>query len=152
MSLSTEVQSRYATTRLAQLTNPGVPGGTAAIDTDKLTLAATDIENSFPVYCGVAYDGSNAQHVAVGVEGVVAILKTRLEHPDTAAWDAWIDRAKALGLVTGRNKVSPSTRSTIKPSTRRTNDTPDADRTAFPDVVPNLPGPSERNDARFIGP
>ena len=116
MALTDEVTSRYSAKRLQQLTNPGAPEGTGSIDTTRLGLAATDIEAEFETYCGVEYDGSEAQHVSVAVEGVIALLKKRLEHPDTGDWDDWLGRANSLSLVTGRDKVSPSTKSTIDPS------------------------------------
>ena len=139
MALVDEVQSRYAAARIKQLTNPGVPGGTSAVDTARLALAATDVEAEFAIYCGVAYDGSVATHVTVAVEGVIAKLKTRLETPSTKEWDEWVDRAKALSLVTGRNKITPTTKSTIKLTTRPTQETPDTDRSRFTDIVPNPP-------------
>jgi len=140
MSLVTEVQARYSATRLKQLTNAGAPAGTGSIDSTVLAQAATSAEAQFKTYVQIAYDSTNVQHIDCACECVIALLNLWAEMPSQTQWDAWVDRAKALALVTGRDRVTPTTRSTIDPSDRDSGETPDADRIRFEDIVPKPPG------------
>lgn len=122
MALSDEVIARYSSTRLKQMTNPGVQSP-SAIDTTVLGLAATDVESDFTTYVGVAYDGTVARHVSVAVEGVIALLYLRGENAGSDAdkrFDRYRERLIELSKVEGRDRLKPKTREVLtvtRPST-----------------------------------
>jgi len=118
VSLIANVQARFSAQRLINLTRPDAGNQTTA-DTTLLGYACTDVEAMVRVYAGTVYDDTDAQHVAVACDGVVALLESRMrtftveeQNPMTA----WIARARALGKVTGRDKVTPTTNSQYQPS------------------------------------
>jgi len=144
MTLATEVQARYPATRLVQLTNPGDESGTT-LDATILGYAATDVQADFEIYAGVEYDGTDARHVSVAVEGVMAKLYQRTETPGSKAdklHDQYIERVRSLGKVTGRNRVTPTSSSVLTPTSEREGTEtvrPDSDRPDFEDYVANAP-------------
>lgn len=143
MSLVSEVQARIPDQRLVELTNPDDRDATTP-NPDRLTSAADDIANAwFPRYTGVAYDNTDAAHVAVAVEGVEALLVKR--NGQTGArdiWNDWTSSASAWGQIQGRNRIVPITTSQMTPSKdNRLTSTP---RPAFDDrrwdnFLPNSP-------------
>ena len=82
MALSDDVQDRYGTEFLVNLTNPFAPDQTS-IDTARLGLASTDVESDLILYCGMTYSSMQALAnlagpcTSVAVEGVVAKLQIR---------------------------------------------------------------------------
>jgi len=144
MALVDEVTSRYPAARLKQLTNPNNQAA-STVNATILALAATDVEGEFPMYCAVTYDGTDARHVAVAVEGVIAKLAMRSEAAGDGAnklHDQWIDRMKALARVTGRNRIKPRTLSPLTPSDEQEDAEtvrPDTDRPNFEDLIPEAP-------------
>ena len=116
MSLVSQVQGRYSTAALLQLTNPD---DTAAVayDATRLAYAATDVAAEFEVLAGVAYDDTDARHVAVCVEGVVAFLMWRVgTKGGEALANAWRKRAETYGKVMGRDAILPGTNSLMQPT------------------------------------
>ena len=73
MALSDEVISRYADSRVKQLTNPGVQTP-AGVNLVILGLAAGDVEEEFEEIVGVEYDNTNRKHVLIAVKVVIATL------------------------------------------------------------------------------
>lgn len=115
-TLSADVQTRYGAQLLINLTNSDTPGNTTStLDTTRLDAAATDIEADFLTYAGVTYDSTNASHVAVAVEGVIALLKARGPLLGESGRDALADWRKSLsmnlGRISGRNRIMPTSNS-----------------------------------------
>lgn len=136
MALSDEVTSRYPAVRLAQLTNPGDPTGTGSVDTTVLGLAATDVEADFEFEGGVNYDNTNARHVAIAVEGVIAKLEIRTENPGSKAvadHDRYIERLRQL------RRVLPKTKSTLSREAELEGERVDFDRRDFDGLVGDVP-------------
>jgi len=127
MTLSANVQVRFSTQYLTNLSNPGDPSATT-INATILTAACDDVESAFPVYCGVNYDEDPAtnplasQHVAVAVDGVIATLATRTGTGGNYARQAtedFIARMRDLALIAGRDRVVPKTDSVVTATSRR---------------------------------
>tara|TARA_R100000808_G_scaffold20444_1_gene44198 strand:- start:746 stop:1186 length:441 start_codon:yes stop_codon:yes gene_type:complete len=144
MSLTLNVQNRYGTQFLVNLTNPTDPTATA-IDTTRLSNACTDTEADFGVYAGIVYDDTVASHVAVAVEGVVAKLAIRTGTGGqfaATAHETFIARLRDLALVTGRDRVAPRTDGILVPSSEQIGDEtvrPEFDRRKFDDLIPDSP-------------
>lgn len=116
MALSTDVQNRYSTQYLIELTNPQNRNATT-INTTLLNNAGTDIEALFEVYAGVTFDDTDPQHIATGVEGVVAFLMRRTgQSAAETRIEAWISSTRALGEIEGRNRVTPDSTTLFQPS------------------------------------
>ena len=144
MALIDEVKARYTSARLIQLTNRGDKSA-STIDDTLLGKAVTDAEAEFQMIAGVAYDNTLAIHVAAGVKGVIALLYAWGENPGTGAekmWDDFEKAAERAAMVTGRNRVKPTTSSVLTPtSERQLNETvrPDTDRPNYEDLIPDAP-------------
>lgn len=144
MSLSTEVQARYPTQRLVNLTNAGA-GDTGSVNTTRLDAACTDVAALFKIHAGIAFDATDARHVAVACEGVIGQLEVRLGSSGSRKRiKEWIDEElKPLSLVTGRNKVTPTTDSQLTPTSDldpgQTLRRPDFDRRRFEKFTPDGP-------------
>ncbi len=143
MPLSTHVTDRYSTQYLVELTNPQDRGATT-INTTLLGFAADDVDGLFDVYAGVAYDDSDAQHIAVAVEGVIAFLLRRTgQSTADARISTWVSTMRDLSRTEGRNRVTPDSTTRMQPSAdNRLTATP---RPAFDDrrfdsFLPNSPG------------
>jgi len=116
MALAAEVQSRYPSALLIQLTNP-MNTAASSVNMTTLGLAATDVEADFQITAGVAYDGADARHVSVGIEGVIAKLLERTGHSDASAWRARYDsRLRDLAKVTGRDRILPTSDGILQPT------------------------------------
>ena len=144
MSLSTEVIARYPTGRLRQLTNQGDQSATTT-DTTVLGLAATDVQADFEIVAGIVYDGTEARHVSVAVEGVIAKLRVRSEAAGGGAdtsHDRYIERLQGLAKVTGRDRIIPKTSSILTPTSEQLESEtvrPSFDHPNFDDVIPRPP-------------
>ena len=144
MTLATDVQARIPESRLRQLTNPGDPTATST-DATVLGLAATDISADFEVHTGVVYDGTVATHLSVAVDGVLAKLYQWTEGPGGVGdkrYEAFVERCIALGKVTGRDRIVPSTNSplTVRPENPSGEEVyPDSERDNFRKLVPGAP-------------
>ena len=111
MTLATEVTDRYGDQYMVNLTNPQGPGFTT-VDTTRLGLAAADVTAEFLMITATTLDLTDALHVAVAVEGVVALLLHRTGNPGGAGearWEAWRARLFQVAKVTGRDRVAPTT-------------------------------------------
>lgn len=116
MPLSTHVQDRYSDQYLVELTNPQNRNATT-VNTTLLDNASADVDALFDVYAGVAYDDTDAQHIAVAVEGVIAFLMRRTgQSAAEARIAAWITSMKDLGKTEGRNRVTPDSTTRMQPS------------------------------------
>lgn len=146
MSLTLNVQNRYGTQFLVNLTNPTDPSSTT-IDTTRLSNACTDTESDLKIYCGVVYNDNDARHVSVAVDGVVAKLAVRTGTGGNYArsqHEEYISRLRDLALVTGRDRVSPKTDSVLQPSPEQTGNEvvrPEFDWRRFTDLIPGAPAP-----------
>lgn len=118
MALTDDIQARYSTQRLVELTNPGDVTATT-IDTTNLANAILDVEADLAIYAGVTYDGSDARHLSVAIPGV--LLKLLLYTNNAGAGYAdkekdWLERVKALARVTSRDRIQPQTNSVLTPT------------------------------------
>lgn len=114
--LSTHVQNRYSTQYLVELTNPQDRNATE-INVTLLNNAFTDISSLFEVHAGVTYDDSDPRHIATAVEGIIALLMLRTGQTAAAGrMGAWLDSVRALGEITGRNRVTPDSTTKMQPS------------------------------------
>ncbi len=115
MALLTDVPNRYATQNLVELTNPQ-DRNAIAIST-RLDRAVDDVEGMFPIYAGVAFDENDANHVAIGSEGVVALLIRRTGQAiGEARMAQFLSALRALGQIEGRNRVTPDSTTKMQPS------------------------------------
>lgn len=137
------VRDRYSEQLLVELTNPGVQGD-ASVNDLRLRTACDDAEAEFLTQAGVAFDLSNAEHVAACVLGAVYYLhlysgmQTDLMARTRTLWE---NRLEAISVRVGsRRRIRPTSSSTLIPSTQRVGQQPDFDRARFDDVVARLPG------------
>jgi len=73
MALSDEVQDRYSTQRLKEITNDGIPTATT-INLTVLGNAAADIQADFEVLSNQAFDLTKASHISICVPAVMGKL------------------------------------------------------------------------------
>ena len=109
MALLDEVQSRYSTEILKQLTNPDDTSATS-INTTILGVAAADTVAAFERLALATYDNDNAVHIEVCAQGVVAKLKVFSDPNNKEDWEKF--ETDCVGLAEG-NIPAPSTNSTI---------------------------------------
>lgn len=145
MALETHVQNRYSNQLLVQWTNPQNSTATT-IDSDRLGYACDDVEAWFKILAGVAYDDTDARHIAVAVEGVQARLKNIAGIENSSEWDNWKTDMKDFAKVTGRDRIKPTTTSTLDPTDERSGDGPWSDRSAFDRLIPDSPASDSRPD------
>lgn len=143
MPLSTHVTDRHSTQYLIELTNPQNRNATT-VNTTLLGFAADDVDALFDVYTGVAYDDSDAQHIAVAVQGVIAFLLRRTGQATAQERiDEWVTSMRSLSRIEGRNRITPDSTTRMQPSADdRLTSTP---RPAFDDrhfdsFIPKAPG------------
>ena len=155
MALADEVEARYPASRLIQLTNANDQEA-VAIDATRMARAVTDVQADFLTYTATTYDNAEAQHVVVAVEGVVAKLGQRVEAAGATAdakHDKYIERLEALAEVTGRDRITPKSKSILTPTPERTGTEtvrPDTDRPDYDDIIPDGPRTTIR-DRRQTG-
>ena len=139
MTLLADYQSRYSTQIRTNVSNPQDSSPTTP-DTAQETLAAADAQADFEAICGVVYSSDNPTHVSAGVPLVFAKLQVYTGHADETYYSAALDRChKHYRLVLGRNRISPSTNSTLSPTTETAGDTPAFDRGIFKNYIGNAP-------------
>ena len=141
MALSDRVTERFSAQFMVSITNPDDQDA-ASINTTLLGYAATDVEADFKVYAGIEYDETEDTHVSVAVQGVILKLQNRRSQGEPRSDDNWIERLKALAMVTARDRISPVTDSILSPSDRSDETTPirpifDPDN--FEDITPTTP-------------
>lgn len=111
MTLQTVVTARVSNQRLVNLTNPDLPAPTT-IDTTRLGYACAEAEGEFQVHAQDVFDETDARHIAPAIDLVILLLQERGSAPTEglgAQREKIIQRLKDLALVTGRNRVMPST-------------------------------------------
>ena len=105
MSLLARYKERYPDQFVIETSNPRDETATTAGD-PRIQFACDDVQGLLEVYAGVVYDETDARIVAVAVEGVAArLLVLTGQARASDKWNAWIESARSLGTVTGRNKV-----------------------------------------------
>lgn len=141
MSLDSEVKARWSNQILVQASNPQNSSQTT-IDQTRLTNAETDVEAAFKVMCGVAYDNTDARHVMYATEGVYVRLLVLTGQSPNAEWKEWKkDLKEELALVTGRDRIKPSSNSQYKVTREEPNELPRADKSVFDNYfIPRNPG------------
>lgn len=155
MGLSDDVQGRYGTEFLVNLTNPFAPDQTG-IDTTKLSYACDDVKGDIITIAGMTYDDLMANvkwafpTTSVAVEGVVAKLQLRTGAAGSTANEAhnkYIERLKSLARISGRDRVQPRTDSIMTPTSWQVGDEtvrPAFDWPKFSDWIPG--GPNDDKD------
>lgn len=146
-TLSTNAQTRWGANYLVQLSGADQAATGTTLDTTRIDAAGTDAEADIEIYCGVEYDGTDARHVAAGVEGVIAYLRSRAPGASSEARSAvqtWRNVLKSgLATVTGRERITPDSTSEVTPSDEnpddRTDVRPPFDSRHFVDIIPTPP-------------
>lgn len=143
-ALLTAFQGRISAERRKNLTNADVPTAT----TENTTIsgyAETDVSNTFVHLTGVPFDSTDAEHLAIGVKGMVYYLYTYKGLPlDKAGEAAKRDYEQACDRFTHTRGAlawqSPITDSTLAPSRDPDNALPYFDRKNLADMMPRPPG------------
>ncbi len=139
MTLLADYQARYSDQLRVNWSNPQDSAPTTA-DTTQETYAAADAQADFEAICGVAYSSSNATHVSAGVPLVAAKLMVLTGQADETYYDKALDRCRNIyRLVLGRNRVEPTTDSTLSPTLDQANQLPWSDRQNFEKYIGNGP-------------
>ncbi len=109
MSLLTAVVARVPNQKLVELTRQNSIGSTT-YDSTLLTTACDDTEADWLSYAGEAWSESTRRHVVLGVEGVLARLRSWVAGmaADTQTdMEAWADRVRAFAKTSARDRISP---------------------------------------------
>lgn len=107
MALTDEVKSRWSAKYLLGITNPQLAGATV-IDEGRLLRASDDVEGEIRIRAAALFDVTDARHVAVAVEAVIALLLVRVGGKGAdARWQAAMKRIDLLGKVTGHDRLLP---------------------------------------------
>jgi len=128
VALSTHVTNRLSSRRLIELTNPD-DNAAVTVDTTLLGYACDDAAAWLEMLAGVAYDDTDARHIAVAISAVEflliswagpqgeALLRNR---PGNETFNELRTRIEEqfgqLGAVTGRDRVKPQTTSNLVPT------------------------------------
>jgi len=147
MALADEVTARYGDQFLVNLTNPFDEEPTT-VDTTRLAKAVLDVIADFKTYASVEYDNDEDQHVSLACEGVIVKLMVRCGELKPEAEKAWRkeDLKEGLALVTGRDRLLPTTNSILQTSSEARGSMPvraDFDRERWDKFVPGEPSISE---------
>lgn len=145
-TLATAVQARLSTNRIKELTNESNETATS-VNSTVLEAAVSDAQAEFFRFVGQAFDATRADHIAVGVKGVLAYLYSYRGVPgDYVVDNARRDWIKALGTYQHTmggafSPVSPATNSNLAPSREDNTGTvrPAFDGRNMTDLVPNDP-------------
>jgi hypothetical protein len=140
MSLLTDWQARASSEARINLSNPQNSGATT-VDTTREGLAATDAEADFAAACGVAYSSSVATHVSAGILFVMERLRLYTGQTDIKRFTEWMKFAReTYAVVLGRNRLVPTSDSTLQPTTAPSNAAPFDDFTQYQRFTGNAPG------------
>lgn len=106
---ATAVQARIPTARLVALTNPNdKTAGT--VNTTVLEYAVTDMATFFATEANQTYDDTDAAHLALGVQGTVAVLIQNLgQSADESMIETWRSAVRAYRARSARGRVLPQT-------------------------------------------
>lgn len=145
MALIDEVQARYSMERLLELTNPDARTATT-VNTTRLAYAVADAEAEFASTVGTAFDSSDAQHVALGCQGVLVYL---MQYQGLVGDEYgklrtdWKDQLQRLRKTSGANAwAAPQTTSNLNPTREDADQTPPFDPDNLADWMPT---PLERS-------
>jgi len=145
--LAQAVVDRISSTRLIQLTNPDDTVATTISET-KINAAATDTESEFKLKTGVAFDGTNADHIKGAIKGVLIQLmkwssrENNMLDKIVGEWNSELKRIRET--IGGGTRLSPTTLSELTPTPdKKAGDTstvrPDLDKSAFDNLRPKPP-------------
>jgi len=149
MTLQVNATLRLSTQLLVELTNPGEPSETT-VNTSVLDAAVADTQAVFLIETGIAYDDTDALHVAIAVQGVLVFLMQysgitgRNTQQVTERWNRGL-----VQIATTRGseqRISPTSSSTLDPSTERAGSRPDQDRSRWRGFVPNAVGGGDEDE------
>lgn len=112
--LWTAVKAAYAQDKLIQLTNIYTRGTGAIVDSVG-TSAAQHVIDLWPNYVQSEYDGTDARHVAVGLQATIAVLMDRGGAAQDEARERWDEVFGDNGLMARLRTTS--TRDRQEPST-----------------------------------
>jgi hypothetical protein len=144
-TLATAVQARIPATRLVQLTNINDDSATTT-NTTILEYAVDDTTADFKTYAMVVFDSSDARHIRLGIDGVLAFLEAnRGQDADQKRLAAWRDRCAEFAKTTSRARVSPLVAPGLPPVSTP-NARPTFDPTRFADGQPAFPPSGSRED------
>lgn len=147
MTLLADYQARYSTQLRTNWSNPQNSSPTTP-NTTQEGLAAADAQADFEAICGVTYSSSNATHVAAAVPLVPAKLMVYTGQSDETVYEKTLDRCnKYYRLVLGRNRILPTTNSTLTPSTETSGSKPWGDISQFNNLIGNAPGGNTVTDS-----
>lgn len=144
MSLLTAVIARVPNQTLVTLTQQGSTSSTT-YDATKLQTACDDIESQFLTYAGQAFDATIRRHLILGVDGVLALLRSWNPIQAEGAADAmtkWETRMTEYSQTAARNHRSVYSSSTLTPSEEAPNGQdvrPWSDADAFDGLAPGMP-------------
>ena len=137
-TLGDAVQARIPVKRLAQLTNINSDSASTT-NTTTLELAVTDTEADFKTYAMVTFDSTDARHIRLGIDGVIAWLEANMgQDAEQKRLQAWRDRCEEFAKTTSRARVSPVVAPGLPP-VPMPNARPTFDPTRFADSQPAFP-------------
>lgn len=140
MALLDDVRARWSSQILINASNPQNSTATTE-DSAREAVAVSDVQAAFKVMCGVAYDGDVDTHVLYATEGVLIRLLVLTGQSDRSEWKDWKKELKyELAKVTGRDRIVPSTSSTLDVTPDQQGEKPQSDRSVFDrSFIPNAP-------------
>lgn len=143
MALLDDVRARYSSQILKNASNPQNSTATTE-DSGREAAAVSDVQAAFEVLAGVEYDSSDDRHVLYGTEGVLVRLLVMTGQSDKSEWKDWKKELKTeLARVTGRDRIVPSTNSTLEVTPDSPGEKPQADRSVFDrNFIPGAPNSS----------
>src|SRR3990167_6752035 len=146
MALTDEVQSRYSSQILINVSNPQNSTSTT-LDSTRLSLASTDVQAIFTKH-GLTYDNSVATHVQTGVGGVFARLSVMTGQIGAdGLWEAFLKDMKLLVETKSRARKMPKTDYLLSPTEDTAGTRPTSDRKNFYGYVSKPPGGSPYSGA-----
>lgn len=146
MTLLADYQGRYSTQLRVNASNPQNSGQTS-VDSTREAYAAADAQADFEAVCGESYSSSNTTHVSAAVPLVLLKLLLYTGQTDLASYDKQLERLETwFRLVLGRNRITPTTSSTLVPTVETAGASPWSDSTVFERFIGNSPGSSVVTD------
>lgn len=145
--LKTEVEARYSTQLLVELSNPDDEATTSS--SAKILKACTDVIAAFRTSACLVWLETDEQHVEEAVEGVIYRLRSfSARASDMKAWRDWREGLEALRLVTFSNRVAPTTDADTARPGLPSGAGPDLGRAFSHNLVPGS-HPTERSSHPF---
>lgn len=141
MALTDEVQNRYSSQLLINVTRPQNSNATT-IDTDRLNEAIQDVTGDFEMM-GIDLDQAitddDKRHIRVAVAGVYALLLQWSGRGGGDEMEAYNQKLNLLRESTSRDRISPTTDSLLTPTKDNSGDLPATDRKQFQGYIPGAP-------------